>query len=81
MLNDQTIDYARSRAAAGTPMAVVSDKYSTVVPFMLGNNGYTIALVADVNDPIQLDEVLDRVQSRIGAVTRTVRGTDSLPAA
>lgn len=79
--DEHAVDYARSLAATGTPMAVVSDQYSPVLPFMIGNNGYTVALVADVDDPIQLTDVLGRVASQLGAVTRTVRGADTLPAA
>ncbi|WP_161893988.1 hypothetical protein [Gordonia spumicola] len=81
VLDDETVEYARTLAAAGTPMAVVSDRYTPVLPFMIGNNGYTVALVADVDDPIQLAEVLGRVESRIGPVTRTVRGHHTQPAA
>ena len=32
-----------------------------------------LALVADVDDPIRLADVFDRVESRLGPVTRTVR--------
>ncbi len=81
VLDDETTEYARRLAEAGTPMAVVSDQYAPVLPFMVGNNGYTVAMVADVEDPIQLADVLGRVESRIGPVTRTVGGHRSTPAA
>ncbi|MDR2280228.1 MAG: hypothetical protein LBE07_05135 [Gordonia sp. (in: high G+C Gram-positive bacteria)] len=81
VLDDETTEYARSLADQGTPMAVVSVQYSPVLPFMVGNKGYTVAMVADVDDPIQLADVLGRVESRIGAVTRTVRGHHPFSAA
>ncbi|MBM7366160.1 hypothetical protein [Gordonia hydrophobica] len=72
--DDDVAAVARDLSAQGLPMAVVGSDYASVVPFMTGRRiGYTVALVADVDDPIQLADVLSRVESRLGPVTRTVR--------
>ncbi|EGD54469.1 hypothetical protein [Gordonia neofelifaecis] len=82
ILDDESVAaYAARLAADRRPMAVVSSSYSPVLPFMIGNNGYTVAMVADVNDPIQLADVIDRVQSRLGPISRTVHDSSDLPAA
>lgn len=74
VVDDEAIaQMARDLTATGTPIAVVGRDYGSVVPFMVGRSGYTVALIADVDDPIQMADVLQRVESRIGTVTRTVR--------
>ncbi|GAB93870.1 hypothetical protein GORHZ_247_00080 [Gordonia rhizosphera NBRC 16068] len=73
-------DHARALFAQNVPVAVVSSQYSTVVPFMLGNNGYTVALVADVDDPDQLAEAIVIVERRLGRVGSVVRYAADLPA-
>ncbi|MGC4934247.1 hypothetical protein ACLQ3C_11240 [Gordonia sp. DT30] len=65
---------------AGAPLAVVSSAYSDVVPYMLGNNGHTVALVADVDDPEQLAAAIRTVESRLGPVGSVVRYRSDLPA-
>lgn len=70
-------DYARHLFAVGTPFGVVSDSYSDIVPFMLGNNGRTVALVADIDDSAQLAEAIVLIEKRIGRVSQVIRyGTD-----
>ncbi|MCH5642087.1 MULTISPECIES: hypothetical protein [unclassified Gordonia (in: high G+C Gram-positive bacteria)] len=72
-------DHARTLFAAQAPLAVVSAHYSQVVPFMLGNNGYTVALVADVDDPNQLAEAIAITEQRLGTVAAVVRYAADLP--
>ncbi|MFW0791138.1 hypothetical protein [Gordonia sp. CPCC 205333] len=72
-------DYARHLFAVGTPFGVVSDSYSDIVPFMLGNNGHTVALVADIDDAAQLAEAIMLIEKRIGRVSRVVRYLTDLP--
>ncbi|GAB20468.1 hypothetical protein GOEFS_115_01080 [Gordonia effusa NBRC 100432] len=72
-------DYARHLFAVGTPFGVVSDSYSDIVPFMLGNNGHTVALVADIDDSAQLAEAIVLIEKRIGRVHNVVRYSTDLP--
>lgn len=79
------LDYARDLFHRDIPLSVVSSSYSTVVPFMLGNNGHTVALVADVDDTEQLAEAIVLTEKRLGHVNRVIRYatdlTDATPAA
>lgn len=59
--------------STGTPVAVVSSNYYDVVPFMLRNNGHTVALVADVDDTTQLAEAILIVEQRLGHVAAVIR--------
>lgn len=72
--------YADTLFDAGVPLAVVSSTYSDVVPYMLGNNGHTVALVADVDDPEQLAGAIVTVERRLGPVGAVVRYATDLPA-
>ncbi len=72
--------YADTLFDAGMPLAVVSSTYSDVVPYMLGNNGHTVALVADVDDPEQLAGAIVTVERRLGPVGAVVRYATDLPA-
>lgn len=71
-------DYARHLFAVGTPFGVVSDSYSEIVPFMLSNNGHTVALVADIDDSAQLAEAIVLIGKRIGRVSHVVRYSSDL---
>ncbi|MGO3327400.1 hypothetical protein [Gordonia sp. (in: high G+C Gram-positive bacteria)] len=74
VIDDDTASrLAHELTSTGRPVAIVGRDYRSVVPFMVGRSGYTVALVADVDDPIQLADVFDRVESRLGPVTRTLR--------
>ncbi|MFW0784465.1 hypothetical protein AAFP35_08060 [Gordonia sp. CPCC 206044] len=74
------LEHARSLFRHGVPLAVISSHYSEVVPFMLGNNGRTVALVADVDDPDQLAGAITVVEGRLGRVGSVVRYGTDLPA-
>lgn len=65
--------YATTLFDEGTPVAVVSSNYYDVVPFMLRNNGHTVALVADVDDTAQLAEAITIVEQRLGHVASVIR--------
>ena len=65
--------YAKTLFDEGTPVAVVSSNYYDVVPFMLRNNGHTVALVADVDDTTQLAEAIMIVEHRLGHVAAVIR--------
>ncbi|MDL9938432.1 hypothetical protein QSJ18_16910 [Gordonia sp. ABSL1-1] len=73
-------DHARALFDAGHPLAVVSNHYSAVVPFMLGNNGDTVALVADVDDPSQFASAIATTERRLGTVAEVIRYRTDLPA-
>ncbi|GAA3726217.1 hypothetical protein [Gordonia hankookensis] len=73
------LDYARALFRRDIPLGVVSSQYSAAVPFMLGNNGHTAALVADVDDPDQLAEAIVLVERRLGRVTSVIRYATDLP--
>lgn len=75
------IDYARTLVAHDVPVSVVSTSYSTVVPFMLGNNGHTVALVADIDDTDQLAGAIVATERRLGHVDRVIRYASDLPEA
>lgn len=81
VLDDDPVvaDHARTLFATGAPLAVVSSYYSQVVPFMLGNNGHTVALVADVDDPTQLAEAIVITEQRLGTVSAVIRYLGDLP--
>ncbi|MXP22972.1 hypothetical protein GIY30_16670 [Gordonia sp. HNM0687] len=72
-------DHARTLFAHDIPFGVVSGHYSAVVPFMLGNNGHTVALVADVDDPDQLAEAIVATERRLGPVGAVIRYASDLP--
>lgn len=72
-------DYAHSLFDHDIPLGVVSTHYSDVVPFMLGNNGHTVALVAEVDDPDQLAAAILHVERRLGNVGTVVRYAADLP--
>ncbi|WP_124707798.1 hypothetical protein [Gordonia insulae] len=74
------LDHARALFRHDIPLGVVSSEYSGVVPFMLGNNGHTVALVADVDDPGQLAEAIVLVEQRLGRVSSVIRYPADLPA-
>lgn len=74
------IDYAHLLSSSNIPLAVVSNQYSAVLPFMLGNNGRTAALVADVDDPNQLAEAIVIIERRFGRVDSVIRYASDLPA-
>lgn len=74
-------DHARALFAAGRPMAVVSSRYSDIMPFMLRNNGHTVALVANVDDTAQLAEAIVLVERRLGHVASVIRYASDLPTA
>ncbi|MFW0796198.1 hypothetical protein AAFP30_20460 [Gordonia sp. CPCC 205515] len=73
------LDYARTLVAHDVPVSVVSSSYSMVVPFMLGNNGHTVALVADVDDTDQLAGAIVATERRLGHVDRVIRYSADLP--
>lgn len=73
--------YAETLFDAGVPMAIVSSNYYDVVPYMLENNGYTVALVADVDEPGQLAGAILTVERRLGPVGSVVRYASDLPTA
>ncbi|MEE3848958.1 hypothetical protein VZC37_01335 [Gordonia sp. LSe1-13] len=75
------LDHARDLFRRNVPLAVVSNHYADVVPFMLGNNGYTVALVADVDDPGQLAEAIVITERRLGPVGSVIRYAADLSAA
>ncbi|EON32218.1 MULTISPECIES: hypothetical protein [Gordonia] len=75
------IDYAHALFRLDIPVAVVSSEYSAVLPFMVGNNGYTAALVADVDDPEQLAEAIVIIERRFGRVDSVIRYATDLPTA
>ncbi|MGV9710637.1 hypothetical protein ACWDTI_08225 [Gordonia sp. NPDC003424] len=78
--DDPTVlDYARTLVAHNVPVSVVSTSYTTVVPFMLGNNGHTVALVADVDDTDQLAGAILATERRLGHVDRVIRYATDLP--
>ncbi|GAA1481644.1 hypothetical protein GCM10009624_20840 [Gordonia sinesedis] len=80
ILGDDDLVWAHARRlfAANVPLAVVSCSYSDVVPFMLGNNGYTVALVADVDDTAQLADAIVSVEQRLGPVGSVIRYASDL---
>ncbi|MFT4042066.1 MAG: hypothetical protein QM673_02765 [Gordonia sp. (in: high G+C Gram-positive bacteria)] len=78
--DEAVAEYAERRFRAGIPLAVVSGHYSDVIPYMLHNNGHTVALVADVNDPVQLAETIVLVERRLGRVGSVIRYGTDLPA-
>lgn len=69
--------YADTLFDAGVPLAVVSSTYSDVVPYMLGNNGHTVALVADVDDPEQLAGAIVTLPNAVSA--QSVRSSATPP--
>lgn len=71
--------YAEHLFDADIPVAIVSSNYSDVIPFMLGNNGHTVALVADVDDPEQLAGAIVTIERRLGPVGSVVRYATDLP--
>ena len=71
--------YAAALFEADIPVAIVSSHYSDVVPFMLDNNGHTVALVADIDDPEQLSGAILTIERRIGRVGSVVRYASDLP--
>lgn len=73
------LDYANEMFAHDEPIGVVSAHYSTIMPFMLGNNGHTVALVADVDDTDQLAEAIVTVEKRLGHVSSVIRYQADLP--
>lgn len=75
----QVREFANELFAVGIPFGVVSDSYSDIVPFMLGNNGHTVALVADIDDSSQLAEAIVLIEKRIGRVSHVVRYATDLP--
>ncbi|MFE0748672.1 hypothetical protein [Gordonia sp. NPDC058843] len=75
------IDYAHTLFRLDIPVAVVSSEYSAVLPFMVRNNGYTTALVADVDDPEQLAEAIVIIERRFGRVDSVIRYATDLPTA
>ena len=81
VLDDDPIvlDHARDLFRRDIPLGVVSSQYSAAIPFMLGNNGHTVALVADVDDPDQLAEAIVLVERRLGHVGSVVRYAADLP--
>lgn len=81
VLDDDAVvaDHARTLFEANVPLAVVSNHYTAVVPFMLGNNGYTVALVADVDDPAQLAGAIAITEQRLGPVAAVLRYATDLP--
>ncbi len=81
VLDDDAVvaDHARALFEANVPLAVVSNHYTAVVPFMLGNNGYTVALVADVDDPAQLAGAIAITEQRLGPVAAVIRYATDLP--
>ncbi|WP_238421982.1 hypothetical protein [Gordonia sp. 'Campus'] len=78
--NPAAIDHAYDLFRHDIPLAVVSSQYSAVLPFMLGNNGHTAALVADVDDPGQLAEAIVIIERRFGRVDSVIRYAADLPA-
>ncbi|GAA4682431.1 hypothetical protein [Gordonia humi] len=53
--DDDVAALARELSTRGQKMAVVGGDHRSVTEFMVGRrSGYTVALVADVDDPIQL---------------------------
>ncbi|MFI8773434.1 hypothetical protein ACIGKQ_14885 [Gordonia sp. NPDC062954] len=74
------LDHARALFAHDIPFGVVGSQYSAVVPFMLGNNGHTVALVADVDDPDQLAGAIMTTERRLGPVRAVIRYASDLPA-
>jgi len=71
--------YADEMFANNKPLGVISTRYSAVVPFMIGNRGRTVALIADVDDPNQLAEAIAIVERRLGHVTSLIRHRTDLP--
>ncbi len=78
--DNAVLDYAQDMFSHDQPLGVVSTRYSTVMPFMLGNNGHTVALVADVDDTNQLAEAIVIVEKRLGHVGSVIRYRTDLPA-
>ena len=78
--NPAALEYARSLFECDIPMGVVSGRYSVILPFMVGNNGQTVALVADVNDPDQLAGAIGVVERRLGRVSSVIRYATDVPA-
>lgn len=78
--DDAVRAHADSLFEANQPLAVVSSSYCDVVPFMLGNNGYTVALVADVDDTAQLADAIVSIERRLGPVGAVVRYASDLAA-
>ncbi|MDS1115211.1 hypothetical protein RD149_15715 [Gordonia westfalica] len=78
---DETIahDYARSLFDRDIPLGVISSTYYRVLPFMLYNNGHTVAVVADADDPGELAEAIVIVERRLGRVNSVVRYASDLP--
>lgn len=74
-------DHANTLVTAGIPVAIVSARYSDVVPFMFGNNGHTVVLVADVDDPEQLAGAIATIERRLGTVGSVIRYATDLPSA
>ncbi|MFT4127820.1 MAG: hypothetical protein QM662_16525 [Gordonia sp. (in: high G+C Gram-positive bacteria)] len=72
-------DYAQSLFDARIPVAIVSSTYSDIVPFMLANNGFTVALVADVDNPDQLAGAILTAEQRLGPVGAVIRYATDLP--
>lgn len=73
--------YAQALFDEGTPVAIVGSNYYDVVPFMLRNNGHTVALVADVDDITQLAEAITVVERRLGHVGSVIRYESDLATA
>lgn len=71
--------YAEQLFEADVPVAIVSSSYSDVIPFMLDNNGHTVALVADIDDPEQLASAIVTIERRLGRVGSVVRYAADLP--
>ncbi|MEP9392380.1 hypothetical protein ABLE92_01535 [Gordonia sp. VNQ95] len=71
--------YADALFDTDVPVAIVSASYADVVPYMLGNNGHTVALVADVDDPEQLAAAILTVERRLGTVGSVIRYGADLP--
>ncbi|MGW0037044.1 hypothetical protein [Gordonia sp. NPDC003376] len=81
VLTDDVVvrSYAEHLFDADVPLAVISAYYSDVVPYMLDNNGHTVALVADIDDPAQLADAILTVERRLGTVGAVVRYASDVP--
>ncbi|MFT3716149.1 MAG: hypothetical protein QM774_09440 [Gordonia sp. (in: high G+C Gram-positive bacteria)] len=78
--DDQAVlDYAHALADADQPIGVVSSGYRLVIPFLIGNAGHTVALVADPDDPAQLAAAIARVEERLGRVSAVIRTAADIP--
>ena len=61
------------------PLGVISTRYSVIMPFMVSNNGRTVALIADADDPKQLSEAVAIVERRLGHLSSVIRYRTELP--